>query len=519
MRAHFQMQEKQKKFMRKGEFSPWTVIASNERNKSKGKMGASYSQMDLVKCWNANLRLTFNSLYPLERQFVKGMKLEVGEDKWFKFLVAFATSHHLPIRDFIQVAYMRIPDKVVDYFQSPDYDYWESLNREMEFVTMDSGKLIRKNEIHVPGKIIGEFKAATKRARLFPQEYVATNATYRIPESKVELEASLANDQEITMVLTIEGAHALGTDKINSIEDISDRIQFIKNVWKYPIFFISFAHHFDNKLCGHAHSIPDTGKLLLNQRDKMNGGFNNNGRKIIKELLGINPDFEKVDDFGYRILIDVKHMSARSRKEYYSLVDKCLKNDDRIPVIASHCGYSGIPSLDKHIELENQEKDDYCDETGLFNAWNINMCDEDIEMIVKTRGLFGLSFDQRILGITKKDKETRRNGVQLIWENIEGIILSAYNNPNLNEFEKPQIWNSITIGTDFEGLIDPVNPYPSALEFELFGNNLVFEIEQARKDPAKPHLHHLKSREDVEKAVDGFCYNNAEAFVLENYPV
>jgi len=39
MRAHFQMQEKAKKFRRKGEFSPWTVIASNHRNHQKGVMG------------------------------------------------------------------------------------------------------------------------------------------------------------------------------------------------------------------------------------------------------------------------------------------------------------------------------------------------------------------------------------------------------------------------------------------------------------------------------------------------
>ena len=74
MRAHFQMQEKQKKFTRKGEFSPWTVIASNSKAIQNGKMGASYSQIDLVKCWNANLRLTFNSLYPLEREFVQAQR-------------------------------------------------------------------------------------------------------------------------------------------------------------------------------------------------------------------------------------------------------------------------------------------------------------------------------------------------------------------------------------------------------------------------------------------------------------
>ena len=60
MRAHFHMQEKQKKFERKDKFSPWTVIASNRKGYLKGKMGASYSQSDFVKAWNGNVRLTFN---------------------------------------------------------------------------------------------------------------------------------------------------------------------------------------------------------------------------------------------------------------------------------------------------------------------------------------------------------------------------------------------------------------------------------------------------------------------------
>ncbi len=521
MRAHFQMQEKRKKFERKDEFSPWTVIASNRKNQDAGKMGASYSQMDLVKCWNANLRLSFNSLYPLERQFVRGYKPIIGEDKWFKFLVSFATSHKLPLRDFIQVAYMRIPDKVVDYVQSDSYDYWESLKRELAFVLMDSGKVIAKNEIHIPNAIFGEYKTEIKRSSRFPKEYVARNASYRIPNSKSELRTSLAKDDEITMVLTIEGAHSLGTDRAN-LEVISKRVQEIKNKWTVPIFFITFAHHFDNRLCGHAHSIPDLGKLLLDQRTNLNSGFNPDGRRILRELLGLDKSLIKDVGLGYRILIDVKHMSATSRMEFYSeVVLPCLQKGDRIPVIASHCGYSGISTLAKHIELFSKEKDDFCDTSGKFNAWNINMCDEDIEIIVKTGGLFGISFDQRILGITKKDlkdKTSKRNGIQLIWENIEGIVKSAYSNPNLTEIQKPQIWKCITIGTDFEGLIDPVNPYPTALQFELMANNLVSEIDQARKKPENKHLAHIKSIEDAEKLVDDFCFNNAEAFVKENYP-
>lgn len=519
MRAHFHMQEKQKKFERKDKFSPWTVIASNRKGYLKGKMGASYSQSDLVKAWNGNVRLTFNALYPLERQFVRGVE-KIDTVDLLHMFIGTTTSHHLPLRDLIQTFYMRIPKAVVDYFQSNEYDYWESLQREKDFVLKESGITIAKNEIHTTGVIRRFLENEAKRSELFKNELIAENARYFIPKNKSELVKSLKDDSEITMILTIEGAHALGSDRA-SVAEVSRRVKSLKSEWEVPLFFITFAHHFNNRLCGHAHSIPDKGKILLNQNRNLNSGFNDNGFRIVRELLGLNKSLVKDPEYGYRILIDVKHMSAKSRKDYYEqIILPCLMNGDRIPVIASHCGYSGIDTLQTHIDNGDLEKDDYTDEkTGKFNAWNINICDEDIEMILKTRGIFGLSFDQRILGLTEKDKKKPRNGIQLLWENIEGIVKGVYANQNLNQEQKQLIWKSMTIGTDFEGLIDPTDYYPTALEFDLFSNNLVFEIEQARKDPSASHLSHLKSREDTEQLVDDFCFNNAEDFLLRNFPI
>ncbi|MFC3881447.1 hypothetical protein ACFOSV_14735 [Algoriphagus namhaensis] len=540
MRAHFWMQENPKRFQRKNSFTPWTVIAGNRRGYLKGKMGASYSQADLVKAWNANVRLTFNSLYPLERQFVRGFKVTPGKDKWYRFLISFATTHKLPLRDFIQTAYMRIPDEAVDYFQSDNYDYWDSLNREMRFVTQESGTRIKKNEIFTPGVFRRVFESEKKRRAIAHLENDAKDAQYFIPQNKTELQKSLGDDQEITMVITVEGAHAFGTDRA-SIDSISDRIKEVKEKWPVTVFFVTFAHHFDNKLCGHAHSIPDVGKLLLDQRINRNKGFKKEGMRIARELLGLNESLERDPGLGYRILLDVKHMSAQSRKDYYQeIILKCFEKGDIIPVIGSHCGYSGRKTLDEHIALQDSERDDYCElcgdeshlkklskkeqkdfiakqKSGKFNSWNINLCDEDIEVIVKTKGLFGLSFDQRILGIKSSDTD-QRNGIELLWDNIDAIAKSAYANKNLTDEEKANVWNCLTIGTDFEGLIDPPNPYPSVLEFPLFAGNLIFTIEQARKVKNAKHLSHLKSRKDVEQLVEDFCYNNAESFVSKNFP-
>jgi len=108
LRAHFYIQEKQKKFERKDKFSPWTVIASNRKGYLKGKMGASYAQSDLVKAWNGNIRLTFNSLYPLERQFVRGLD-KINTVDLLHMFFGTTTSPHLPLRDLIQTFYILIP--------------------------------------------------------------------------------------------------------------------------------------------------------------------------------------------------------------------------------------------------------------------------------------------------------------------------------------------------------------------------------------------------------------------------
>ncbi|MFT4857940.1 MAG: hypothetical protein ACI9UV_000736 [Algoriphagus sp.] len=71
------------------------------------------------------------------------------------------------------------------------------------------------------------------------------------------------------------------------------------------------------------------------------------------------------------------------------------------------------------------------------------------------------------------------------------------------------IWKSIMIGADFEGLIDPTDFYPTALEFDIFSNNPIFEIKQGRKNPEATKFSHLKSREDNERLVDDFCFKNA----------
>ena len=89
------------------------------------------------------------------------------------------------------------------------------------------------------------------------------------------------------MPLTIEGAHIFGGTALDEAT-VLGRIDFIKKEWDHPLFFITFSHHFDNGLCGHAHSLPEVATFVLNQEKAMNEGFTALGWKVIRKLLAID---------------------------------------------------------------------------------------------------------------------------------------------------------------------------------------------------------------------------------------
>jgi len=290
-----------------------------------------------------------------------------------------------------------------------------------------------------------------------------------------------------------------------------------------PRFFVT--HSFNNELCGHAHSFPAIGSKVMNQRKRMDAGFTRLGWRVLRKLLALDDANRPDPSQGYRVLIDVKHLAARSRKQYYErVVRPCAERGDLIPVIASHCGYSGIRTLDEHIDAikRKQETDDHrvVRDGRHYYAWSINMCDEDIRIIHRTHGLFGLSFDQRMLGMHQsRKKHSRVEALRAIYNNICGVLGVIYRDPALSDEEKRRAWDMITIGTDFDGYIDPVNGYPTNIELRLMGEHLADYLErESKKSFAPACLRHFDATFTPEKAVEQFAIGNAASFVRRHYP-
>ncbi|SDE85024.1 hypothetical protein SAMN05421636_10841 [Pricia antarctica] len=130
------------------------------------------------------------------------------------------------------------------------------------------------------------------------------------------------------------------------------------------------------------------------------------------------PDKNK-DKVSNPVLIDITHMSLKSRLDFYKYrKDKGYEN---IPIIASHVGVTGYSINDWKDNLDNVKCVNHVDQ-GIktvkmyttpkvagywgsdvktqftFNPNTLNLMDEDIIAVVNSKGIIGVSLDVRILG-------------------------------------------------------------------------------------------------------------------------
>lgn len=524
MRSYLCLLQQREKYEALDQYNPWTVVATNISRLKHSDRGAGYSQSDLVTLWNSNTRLVWNAMYPIEKDFfVTPESPSEGKYQWLRRILRVATHHKAPLRTLLQHLVMRIPNATTRYVCTSEYNYWDALMAEYAYITSRSGVASRNEVVTIglPRKILENNE---RRRTKYPNYYHA-EGQYRIPRNRTEAQALAKRPEEVMMMaLSIEGTHIFEA-KDRSVQEVLNRVDYIKKTWEYPLFFITFAHHFYNHLCGHAHSLPEVARYLLNQDQGMFEGFTDIGRQVIRRLLSLDDQNQRDPNQGHRILIDVKHMSPLSRKQWYNeIVRPCLVQGDTIPIIGSHCGYSGRKTLDEHIERQGEEDDDYRIETvdGHFYAWGINLCDEDIHLIYETGGLFGLSFDKRIVGVAPKKKDERTeqlNNIKALWNNVKAVLRVIYDRTDLTTAEKRRAWNILAIGTDFDGYIDPITSYKTAIELNTFKQDLLAEIKAAAATPEPlACVADFDETFTPEYVVHQLCYGNALDFTLTHYP-
>jgi len=419
-----------------------------------------FSQADLSTMCYGGASVAFVSLYPLEKGFVLGKPgTGIGGDL---------------LKDLI----MGIGRKRIDHLQEMP-DYFTDLELAYEFFKQLDGKVVQLEGEKCRYKIISYFEEMV----FDPNDVVKT----------------------IYLILTIEGTNVFNTGlKLMNREldeaEVMGNIEKVKK-WEHRLFFIGMAHHFYNELCGHAQSLHGIAEWSGNQKEGMDTGFTPFGKKVLKKLLD-NSD-------GKRILIDIKHMSAKSRREYYDILDNEYASEN-IPVIVSHGAVNGLRSWDYKV-ADNQHT------VGKFQADDINCYDDELIRIARSGGLFGIQLDERRVG---SRVELKKAGIRLstrkmlfyrsrlIWNQIQHI-------GEILDREGLFAWGIQSVGSDFDGLINPINGYWTAEQMPLLDSYLEKHAYNYLSSPLAEKLNYF-NRINPDEIVERFMFDNAYGFLSLN---
>lgn len=478
----------------------------------------AFSQSDLRRLCKGEFQVIFFPLHPPEQKIMyTNLEDTVIEDPFEK----------------LASQVISIPVKKIEDYKRADYNHFAQLNKELDLLINNVGS---SRKLRINGKRV--------------------RCTYKVVRDFTEIEQIIQrnrNDERqftLAIVLTIEGLHSLGkghtwhNDQPNPF-DVDDptfmqRIDMIKGLdtdqgagWSISPVVVNVTHAFDNGMFGHAQALSGTFRKIFDYAEPHNstpnGGFSKGlnqpmsdfGTAIVKRLLNIDQESNQRSQPGKRIIPDIKHMSTKTRRDYYAILDEhnTAQPDDIIPVIMSHAAVNAKPSLDENGYEPVDEEEDYKCSHG-FNPWSINLYDDEIIRIHETGGLIGIIFDERILAGKEKlkklkkrqkpfDKYSRRmRWLKLIVDQIEYIVKTI--EKSNTTVDKKLAWERICIGSDFDGQINPINGYKKATDFPGFKREL------AQMLSGKDFIE-LRMGWRVHEVVEKICFDNVHGFLKRNF--
>jgi microsomal dipeptidase-like Zn-dependent dipeptidase len=449
------------------------------------------SQMNLDSCLKGKVKILFISLYPVERGWFNERDLIdfLTSDKKIAKKAACMSGIDLEIVTRMQ--------KVIDNNQD-EINYFDEMVREYHYLNSDKAK-----------------SSEDKKQFIIAKSY-----------EDIESVISNPDDDRIILIVSIEGGHSLC--KFDNFHDLKktpfkkvdsnsfldyekyrkiyfNHIDIIKGKGNHSInvdghslpvsfehvpLYITFAHHYWNLLCGHTDSFGFKPDLVLNQGHEKGKGFTKLGKDVLHKLLERN-------NGKRRILIDIKHLSIKSRKQFYEIWEDFHANGDGFPIISSHTAINGRADYQAPILNDDENTNAYYE--NFFNMSAINMFDNDIKMIHKSDGLLGLILNEsRLPGLESRDflrfnkskiKEIEKKfRKKKISEDDRNRQIAVLKNENKHEYLKcltanifhisrvindKSAWDIISIGSDFDGMIDALDSYTKADHFSAMADDLI----------------------------------------------
>ena len=405
---------------RKDKHSLWYYDPPSLSDKLLNYLGglSKFSQADATALQYGNVRIACASLYPIEKWFVNN-KLGTGI-----------------ISDVLDDFALGIGKNRINFIQQIQ-DYFSDLENEYDFYRQLNGTSMKLDKN--------------------PVKYILARNYADIEASLMRDEAD--NTQTVCFIITIEGLHVLNTGlgREPAEAEILANLDKIKN-WEFRPFFVTVAHHFWNHLCGHARSLTGIVGKETDQSEQINTGFTDLGWKVIDKLLD--------NTAGKRVLIDIKHMSELSRRQYLQKLATDYVQQ-RIPIIMSHAAANGLRSMQEPVV-------DLKDTGYLLLQEDINFYDVEILAMARSGGIMGLQLDERRIASAETLHSTPhslfRNKIMhyrsgLLWNQVQHVA-------ELLNSHDMFAWDCLAIGSDFDGIIDPLNAFWTEEEMPFLADYL-----------------------------------------------
>ena len=394
----------------------------------------------------------------------------------------------------------------------------------------------------------------------FKDELAHLEASVAAKPDKVKIikDFSELDENKINLILAIEGAHSIASNEHNAEKNL----RVLKQDNKYRFLYLTLVHQTRYLTCNHAFSV----KLIAGNEQfwPQGHGLTPFGKELI------NTAYDKSIG-GYQLLIDIKHMSIASRKEFYQYrIDQHHQN---IPIIASHVGFTGISwkseklmeyidkaelvNSDQHVRVQWKKPKGIQKPFTLFwdcefNPWSLNLYDEEIKMIVDSGGLIGLILDRRVLGAQKVSSEffdhqnylalglkLKRSREEWVEDQEQEDQETKYDEGQKDPMKRldapkhlwhlcnqilhavkcagPKAWDHLTLGSDFDGLIAAIKACISVEEYPYLEKNLIEMLPEVLKQAQKAHPGVDFGLNDVATQVKNIMYNNGRRFIKKHF--
>jgi len=473
-------------------FNHWEVIEHNcDKNFSRFFVNSQpelpkRSQCNFETMMKGNVRVNFLSLTPLEKKMLQPRFLNIKK------------------RGIPTFACLSGVESMMYIMDRNEIDYYKELAENIRMVMEEENK----------------------------KWYIDDKAHhFELVRNKSQFQRILNEPNIMAVFFNLEGGHALGNsyyidknqteskeyhdivlkniDRLKGIAPLQDGLEGKVTA---PFISISLCHFFWNGLAGPARTFTGTQEVVFGKQKKANGGLTPIGYKAINRML------DKKE--GWRILVDVKHMSLQARKDYYDILDGRMMVGDTIPIISSHSTISSYSWEDKGY---SKHKDNYRkNKKSYLNQWTISLAKEDIHKIMQTQGLVGLMLDKyRIMGgkAKKKHKKTIPGSMQRRQVIIEAIMANIFT--IVKHGNSVKAWDVVCMGSDYDGMITPTDNYETSEQWPELSTDLKNFLEFPRPIFdlfTVEEIERLKFGLSSEQIVNKVMSENVINFLLKNLP-